>query len=252
MTCRDSARRSTVPLLLFCGLLAACDEKKEAPSTPEAAAPPPQTATPPPAPTPPLVTVDSKAVMVTGDKVDLSAGDASGRLAALLATRPKVEGEVLELDALRDATMANVAAAIGGIKAAKAKGARVKTARRDQTLGELEVDFDHPAASACSAVAMIGKDSAILVWSAGGGTAVRFSHGMAGPDLTLGTEGLRKLAARCDSNVWYLAADASVKWGLAFDLATVAAGAGDAGPGIRAKHAVVLLKPPVPGRKVAE
>lgn len=252
MTCRPHG--STVLLLVFGLLAAACDEDKVAPKeTPaEASAPAPATAAPPPAPKPPLVTVDDKAAMVTGEKVDFAMGDASGRLAALLASMPKVEGEVLELDALRDAKMSNVTSAIAGIKAAKARGVRIKTARRDQSLSELEMDFDHPASPACAAVAMVRKDNAVLVWRAGGGTAVRFTHGMAGPDLTLGTAGLRKLAAGCDASVWYLAADGAVKWGLAFDLAMVAAEGDDAGPAMRPKHAIVLLKAPVPGRKIAE
>jgi hypothetical protein len=198
------------------------------------------------------LTVDDTSVVVSGDKVDFAGPDAKGRLAALLGTKPLVAGETLEVDALRDTSMPHFGAVMDALREAKVKGAKVKTAMRDRTLGELAVAVERPPVSSCAAVATIAKDDAILVWPYGGGTALRYAKGMAGPDMTLGSEGLRKLANACESSIYFISADDSLKWGMAFDLAMAAPGGRDGGVAFRPTSAVVLAKAPVPGRKVSE
>lgn len=241
------------PHLLILALAAApaCEEKTApAPAPPvSATASAAASAAPPPAQKPPFLSVDEKACYVGGDKIDVSAGDAKARVAAALATKPKVEGEVLELQALRDVKFPKVAALVDGARAAKAKGMTVKTSRRDQTMGELELRFEHAPLAACSAVASIGKDNAINVWPAGGGAGDRYSKGMAGPDMTRGVGGVVKQAAACESSAWAVGADESVTWGLVFDLATQAMGAFDGGKPMHATQLDVVVDV-VPGRKV--
>ncbi len=247
--------RSRKAALVACMLVAiACDDKKTednpAASASASVAVTPS-ATPPPAPArPPLLSLDDSAVTVQGDKIDFT-GDAKGKLTAALLGNPRVAHEMIELQAIRDAKVARVQIVISAIKAAKAKGVTLKTATRElSTLGQIDIVFDHAPAPACSVVGLVGKDSSIMVWSIGGGTAQRFTRGMAGPDLTLGSAGMRKAAASCDSNFYFVAGDDSVKWGLVFDLA-LAALTGDAGT-MRAVQAVVLTETPVAGRKVAD
>ena len=240
-------------LALLVLLVVACEDKHpvEPPKEAGPAATAVVSAAPPPS-KPPLVTVDDISVVVSGDRVDFAGPDAKGRLAALIAAKPLVAGETLEVDVLRDTTMPHVEIVTAALREAKAKGATVKTARRDRTLGELAVLFDHPPVASCAAVATIAKDDAVLVWPFGGGTALRYAHGMAGPDITLGSEGLRKLANACESSIYFVSADDSIKWGMVFDLAVAAHGTADAGAGFRPSSAVVLGKAPVPGRKVSE
>jgi hypothetical protein len=227
-------------------VLGACDEKQSANAAASASAtvaPPPPP--PPPPEKPPIVFVEDAQITVSGEKIDLS-GDVKGKLVAVLGAKPKVAGETLEIQALRDAKYARVAAAVAAVRDAKAKGAIVKTALRDNALGELPLDLGAPAA--CAPVGMIAKDSAILVWPAGGGTATRFTHGMAGPDMTLGSDGMRKVGASCDGNAFVVAADPEVKWGLVFDLA-IAAKSSEAGAP-KQTVGIVPADPPTPGKKL--
>ncbi|CAN5462100.1 hypothetical protein BH09MYX1_BH09MYX1_42810 [soil metagenome] len=236
-----------IVLLGLLTLAVACDDKDTAKGTQPSAqtattvAPPP----PPPPAKPPIVFVEDAATSVSGERIDPS-GDAKGRLVAILASKPKVAGETIEVQALRDVKFPRVAAVIAALREAKASGAVIKTALRDNSLGELTIDFAPPIA--CSPVGMIAKDSAILVWPAGGGTATRFTHGMAGPDMTLGSDGMRKLGATCDSNLFAIAGDESVKWGLVYDLA-ISTRSNEAGIA-KQTVAVVPADPPVPGRKL--
>ncbi|HEY1956074.1 MAG TPA: hypothetical protein VGH28_10680 [Polyangiaceae bacterium] len=195
----------------------------------------------PEAPRPPVVTIDDAAFEVAGDKVNFG-GDAKGRIVGLLASKPLVAGQTLEVDALRDTTMAHFSIAVDALREAKVKDATVKTAKRDRTVGTLHVVFEHAPAPACAPVAMVAKDNAILVWPRSGAVAQRYTHGFAGPDITLGSAELIKETNACGGSIDYVAGDDSIKWGVVFDLATAG----------NATSTIVVTKPPVPGRKVTE
>jgi hypothetical protein len=204
---------------------------------------------PPPQPKPPVVTVDDSSFVVAGDKVDFAgAGDAKGRITGMLANKPLVTGQTLEVDALRDVTMAHFTLAMDALHDAKVKGLTVKTAQRDRTMGSLDVATDHGAVPPCAAVGMVAKDNAILTWPYSGATAQRFSRGFAGPDITLGSGALRTLGNACDASVYFVAGDDTIKWGVVFDLALAAKSGGSFKP----TAVVVLTKTPTPGRKVTE
>ena len=238
----------------FALLGSACDEKT-APVTVDASPVVSATASAssaPEPPKPPVVTLDDSAFVVAGDRVEFpktgSGGDVAGRIAGLVSSKPLVTGQTLEVDALRDTTMAHFAIAIEALRQAKARSLTVKTAKRDRTMGTLNVTLDHANAPPCTAVGMIDKNNAILVWPASGAVAQRFTHGFAGPDITLGSAALAKLAGECGAPFYFVAGDETIKWGVVFDLA-VATSQTNA---FRPTSAAVLTKTPVPGRKVTD
>jgi hypothetical protein len=221
----------------------------------EAAAAPPVTSSsaprPPPIPMAPAITVDDSACTINGEEVLFMAADARERIAAMLTGKPLVEGKVVTFDAARESKTPRIAAVVYALRKAKAKGAAVHTPMRDRTIGELALPFAHAAAADCTPVAMISKDGSIAVWGASGGVAQRFVKGFAGPDLTLGTEGLKRASQSCaSSSVWVLGADDNITWGLTFDLAMRARGDGEGGAPLHATEAVLANEAPVPGRKV--
>jgi len=240
-------------ILLFVPVvLLGCDQKQTA-ATGDAAAATSATTTAsvaPEPPKPPLVTVDDTAFVVAGDRVEFGkgGGDVAGRISGLLSSKPLVADQTLEVDALRDTTMAHMAIAIDALRQSKAKSLTVKTAKRDRTMGTLAVTLAHPPAPSCAAVGMIGKDNSIMVWPYGGAVAQRFTHGFAGPDITLGSAAFAKLANECTAPWDFVAGEDSIKWGVVFDLALAAAQTA----GMHATSTVVLTKTPVAGRKINE
>ncbi len=215
-------------------------------------APPPASSTPAPSvdkPTKPQLAVDDTAAFVAGERFDLAQPDPKGRLVAALSTRP-VAGETITLEAARDAKTPKVAIVMGALAAAKAKSVLVRTRKRDGVTAEIPFVL-LPKREGCSAVGYIAKDGAINAWTAGGTTAARFTRGMAGPDLTRGSEGVRKLIASCDSPSWTIATDDNVTWGLAIDLVLSVSNPDDGGTPPKAKD-VSLAAKATPGQKVAD
>jgi hypothetical protein len=230
---------------------AACDPNEATkPAQPEASTPPPPPPKPPAPPTAPTIVVDEASCTIDGEVVSFGAADAAGRIAAVLAGKPFVEGEVVSFDASRDTRTPKIAAVVQALKKLKAKAAVVKTAKRDSTMGQLQLAIEHPAIADCSATGMVNKDGSIAVWPASGGGAKRFTRGFAGPDMTLGSQAVQKLSSGCDSAVWLLAADDTLPWALPYDLALAAIGT--EGGAMRAGVTVLLAAPPVAGRKVSE
>ncbi len=239
-------------------VFAACDkEPSKLDQIVEAAAapppPPPLVSAPlaPPTPMAPAITVDETACTINGEEVLFMAPDAKARILALLSGKPLVQGEVVAFDAAREAKTPRIEAVADALSKAKAKGARVRTPMRDTSIGELLLTFAHGSPAGCAPVAMVARDGSIEVWSSGGGTAQKFVRGFAGPDLTLGTEGLRKASAACSSPVWLLGADDSIPWGLTFDLAMRARLDTEGGAALRAPQVSLLTQAPVAGRRVA-
>lgn len=219
-------RLATALALALASTLAACDDKakdgtssaKEGASAAAVSAKPSaQAPKEEPAPTQTTISLDDVALTVNGDRVPFEGPDAKGRIAAALAGKPKIAGEKVPVAVLRAAKTPKVVLVAAALKEAKAAGVLVRAQKRDNSMSELELSWEAPPP--CSAVASIGKDVAISVWTVGGTTAKRFAKGMAGPDLTLGSEGFRKGVNACESGIAILAADDSVTWGLVFDLA---------------------------------
>lgn len=234
---------------------AACDDKTPLPKgssasgtpTAETTASAPAPAPTPTAPTKPQLAVDDTAAFVAGERLEMAAPDPKGRIAGSLTGKP-VEGETIVLNAARDAKLPKILAVFGALLAKKAKAVLVHTPQRDRSAAEVVFVLDAKA-EGCATVGYIAKDSAIATWPSSGATAERFTHGMAGPDLTRGSEGIRKRVLACDSPIWFAAADDNVTWGVVFDLVLAVMRPDDAGLP-KARGVALLTKTPVPGRKV--
>lgn len=237
----------SVAACALCVGLGGCDEKPAPkPTAATSASAPPAPPPAPEAPAAPVLSMDDKALSVSGTTVPFDAPDVPGRLAAALSGKPKVAGEPVSLAVVRSAKAPKVAQVVAALRGAKAAAVVVKAQKRDGGMGELTVAW--PSAPPCTAVAYLGKDVSISVWTAGGTVAKRFAKGMAGPDMTLGSEGLRKVAGACESPVALLAADESVTFGLLFDLALATRESEDAR--VAGLKFGLPAEAPVPGRKV--
>lgn len=248
---RSRALRLGVGAIATVAALAACDKEapKGAPASSSAAAP---ATTPAPAPTPtgptkPQLAVDDTAAFVAGERLELAGPDPKGRIGGAL-TGKLVEGETLVLNAARDAKLPRLVAMLSALDAKKAKAVEIHTPLRDRSPAEI-VFVLGAKPEGCSPVGFIAKDSAITTWPVSGATAERFTHGMAGPDLTRGSEGIRKRLLACESNTWFVSADDNVTWGLVFDLAYSVMHPDDGGLP-KPRSVALLTKTPVPGRKV--
>ena len=253
-------RLMRMPLASVLLALVACDKepaKRDDPAaataTPTATAAPTATAPTKPQQSPvatprtPQLAIDDTAVFIAGERMDVAAPDLKGRIVAALSGKP-VEGETLVLNAARDTKLPKVTSVFAALIAKKVKGVEVHTPQRDRSAAEI-VFVTNAKPSDCSVACYIAKDSAITTWPVSGATADRFTHGMAGPDLTRGSEGIRKRLLACESSVWFLSADENVTWGLAFDLANAVMHPEDAGLP-KARSVSLLVRTPVSGRKV--
>lgn len=231
--------------------LVACDKGPDAdPSAAEVGPPTAPLATPPPpppepAPQAPEIIVDRSTVSIGGDKVATGEPALADKVGVFVRGRPMIEGHTVDVVAMRNAKPSQVAAVLAALRAANATGVEVKTEARDNTTQKLPISFV-PTLPDCAVVVWIAKDAAIDVWSAGGGRAKRIIRGLAGPDVTLGTDAVRAQWAGCGASVIALGGEDTMTWGLVFDLGTSALQA----PGSRASSAV-LVSGAVPGRKIA-
>ncbi len=207
------------------------------------------TASTPAAPTKPQLAIDDTSAFVAGDRIDLTKPDPRGRLMGALGDKP-IAGETVVLNAARETKLPRMTTLFSVLVAKKVRGVEVHTARRDKSTAEVTFVTNMKPAD-CSPVGYIAKDNAISVWPASGATAERFSHGMAGPDITRGSEGLRKRLVACDAPVWFLSADENITWGVLFDLELAATGNEDGGTPLgRPRSPALLVKTAVPGRKI--
>jgi hypothetical protein len=239
------ARLTAGMMLLACGLALGCDDKEAAkPAPPEAAAPPPTASAPPEPPRAPDIVVDATNVSVGQDRIAVGEPGLPDKVAVFVTGRPMIEGQTVSVVVMRNAKPSGPLAVLSALRKAKAAGAIIHTDGRDGTTQSLPVAFTSTAPD-CAAVAWIAKDAAIDVWPAGGGTAKRVIKGLAGPDMTLGGEAVRKQTSACGASQLFVGSDEGLTWGLEFDLATQAI----AVPGSHVS-AVVLVGDAVPGRKL--
>jgi hypothetical protein len=228
----------------------ACDTPSNSSSPGTVASQPtttPTPSTPPAAPEPPQapdIIIDNSNVSVGSNRLATGEPALADKLAVFLTDRPMIAGQTVHFVALRNAHPSNVAAIVTALKKAKATGAVVATEARDGTTQKLPLSFTGSVAD-CTTVAWIGKDASIDVWPAGGGTAKRLGKGLAGPDMTLGTEAMRKQWTGCSAPELVVGAEDVMPWGLVFDLAT----AGTQAAGVHPSQAVLATNV-VPGRKL--
>lgn len=226
----------------------ACDksssEGDNAPSEPSAAPPAPAPAPTPEAPRAPEIIVDRSTVSVGTEHVATGEPALVEKVGALVTGQPAIAGHTAELVAMRNAKPTQVVAVLGALRAAQAGGAKVKTAARDDTTQALPISFASSVPD-CTVAMWIAKDGVIDVWPAGGGAAKRVARGLAGPDVTLGTDAVRAVWAGCGAPAIVVGAEDTMTWGLVFDLATTVLKA----PGSRASSAILITNA-TPGHKV--
>jgi hypothetical protein len=235
-------------LLLAAGLafcVGGCDDKPAKSEAPEAAATAAPTASAPPEPPrAPDIVVDASNISVGQDRIATGEPGLPDKVAVFVTGRPMIEGQTVSLVVLRNAKPSGPLAVLYALRKAKAAAAIVRTDGRDGSTQSLPISFASSAPD-CATVAWIAKDAAIDVWPAGGGTARRIIKGLAGPDMTLGGEAVRKQMSACASSQIFVGSDEGLTWGLVFDLATGALTA----PGSHVSSAV-LVADAVPGRKL--
>ena len=233
--------------LVCLALAPACDEPRSQGSAPEAAPPTATVSTPPAAPDPPRapdIVIDGTNVSVGTNRLATGELGLADKIAVFLTGRPMVEGNAVSFVAMRNAKPSQVAAVVTALRKAKAASAVVSTEARDGTTQKVPLAFTTGVAD-CTTVAWIAKDSAIDVWPVGGGTAQRIIKGLAGPDMTLGTEAMRKQWTGCGATELVVGSDDVMTWGLVFDLATAGIQASGTHPSV-----AVLVTDVVPGRKL--
>jgi hypothetical protein len=232
--------------LLIGGAVVACDKEPSKGDSTEATRAPSATATPvpPEPPRAPDIVIDAGSVSIGNDHVATGEPGLADKIAVFVTGRPMIEGHVVDFVAMRNAKPSHVVALVAALRKAKATSAVAKSEARDGTTQKLPVSFTTTLAD-CTTVAWIARDAAIDVWPAGGATAKRIIKGLAGPDMTLGSEAVRKQATSCTAPELVIGADDVLTWGLVFDLATTAVQA----PGARVSTAVLVTNA-VPGRKV--
>ncbi len=207
--------------------------------------PPAATAPPPPEPpTAPEIIIDNSNVSVGSDRVPAADPGLADKVSVFVTGRPAIAGASIDIVAMRNSRPSQVVAVVVALRRAKASGVNVKTEARDGTTQKLSLSFPAGVPD-CATVAWIAKDAAIDVWPAGGGTAKRIAKGMAGPDMTLGTEAVRRQTNACSTSPLIVGAEERFPWGLVFDLATMSMQL----PGTRSSG-VVLVTNAVPGRKL--
>jgi hypothetical protein len=245
-----SRPRPIVRLVLAATLVFAnaCDnESTKADTPPDAGHAPPLVTTIAARPEPPKapdIIVDATRVAIGNERIPAGEPGLADKVAVFVTGRPAIEGQVVDFVAMRNAKPSHVAAVASALRRARATGVNVKTEARDGSTQKLPLSFTTSVAD-CATVAWIAKDVAIDVWPAGGGTAKRVIKGMAGPDMTLGTEAVEKQASVCGAPELVVGSDDRLTWGLVFDLATMSLRA----PGTRMSTAVLVTNA-VPGRKL--
>lgn len=225
--------------------LNACDDKPAGTPPPEAAvtaAPTPSA--PPEPPRAPEIVVDASNISVGQDRIATGEPGLPDKVAVFVTGRPMIEGQTVSMVVMRSAKPSGPLAVLYALRKAKAAAAVIRTDGRDGTTQALPISFPASAPD-CATVAWIAKDAAIDVWPAGGGTAKRIVRGLAGPDMTLGGDAVRKQMSACSSSQIFVGSDEGLTWGLVFDLATGALTA----PGSHVSSAV-LVPDAVPGRKL--
>jgi biopolymer transport protein ExbD len=245
-------RRVAIGLLAVSTWGLGCDDKPAVPKPQETPAAATTTAPAPKPPPDPLadLTVDELGPFLQTHRVDMAAKDAEEKLKAIVGGLP-VKQKVVPLSATRNAKTQYVGAVARALGEAGALEIDVKTPDRTgaQTVLKLVPQQVVSASTPdCSVVAMVKKDNTSAVWHLKGGTAAKFSKGLAGPDMSMTYDGMKEQMAPCSSTSWFLAGEENVIWGLVFDLGQIVA---KADPPPKATSAVFLDEAPIAGRPVA-
>jgi biopolymer transport protein ExbD len=241
-------RRTGIAVLAV--LLFACENKASEPQAPAVSAEPTVAAKPPPDPLAGL-SVDDLGLLLKNERIDMTAKDAPARLKAAVAKLP-VKHNTVPITAARSAVAQSVASLVDALGEAGASRVDVKTVTRTGEKTDVLKIFPEQVRSTelpdCAVVGMIRKDNSIAIWHMRGGTALKYTKGLAGPDISAALVGLTDQTKRCQTSSWALTGESEVLWGFVFDLGDAVA---TAVPPLHVTDAVLLNEPPVAGRPVA-
>jgi len=196
--------------------------------------------------------VDDLGPFLQSERIDMAAKDAAERLRSVVWKLP-VKQKVVPVSATRSAKAQHVAALVHALGQAGAAQVDVKTpVRTEATMAVLKLIPEQLAAASvpdCAVVGLIKKDNSTAVWHVRGGTALKFTKGLAGPDISATVVGLQDQMKikTCPALHWLLTGEENVMWGFVFDLGMAVA---TTSPPPRAANAVLLREAPVAGRAV--
>jgi hypothetical protein len=231
--------------------VAACDDEQQ-PAKPEADTPvaTASTAKPPAPPRMPEVTLHTKAVQMGMDELVLTAPSFDVSLINLLKKYPVAEPDIITFNIDRKVKTPLATKVFYALIDAGAKSIEVRTKPRGSFPDKLvitpqtKLGGDVPA---CTLVGTIMANLGATFWRVRGGTAKRYTKGMAGPDLSAMHEVMFKEGQTCNSTLFLFSAEDDVDWGHAFDIAT-SVKAHD--PPYPIDKFVLLREDPVPGKPI--
>lgn len=250
--------RTLAPLSLIAwGALAVavgCDDGKSKEKLVEKVAGPSASNTePPPPPKPPPdrvpdILVDNQGLYMGGERVNLQALDGPKKLQELVA-RFTLDGKTVAVAALRSARTPDVSAVVAALSARNVAEILLRTEDRAKKNVSIKLTPENKLGKLpdCTVVASLLKERTTASWVIRGGTANKYPRGMAGPDMSLTLEGITRQINGCASTAFLFSGDASVEWGLTFDLGNLVA---SAQPPLKVTTFALLKEAPVAGRAV--
>lgn len=229
----------------------ACDEEKKPADVVKPAATPSATATAEAPRRMPEVSLHPKGVNVGIDELSLSAPSFNVSFNSLLKKYPVEQPDTVIFNVDRKVTTPVATKIFYALVDAGAKQIEVRTKPRgtfpDKLIISSEKDVDD-SIPGCTYVGMVLENFGAAFWRKQGGTAKRYSKGMAGPDLSAMHEIMHKEAQSCNSKVFLFSAADEIEWGHAYD---IAASVKAADPPYDSINKYVLLRDdPVPGKPV--
>jgi biopolymer transport protein ExbD len=246
---------SLCALVTLCALgFLGCETKPSRnPFDPPATAtkPAPKVTEPPKPQGPPELKVDSHGPKVGWTLLIIDKPEGRQKFTAEIQNnRQHFEGQEVTVSVDRAAQSPHVVAMLDELYAVKASHIKIATSTRAEFPPALEFVPQQRLkdVASCSVVMMILKDRSTAVWKLSGGTASRRGKGLAGPDLSMTGETIKRYAKHCDeSSTMFVSGAEDVEWGLVFDLA----GSAQRIEGVKWSKLVLLREPPVAGRPVS-
>jgi hypothetical protein len=193
---------------------------------------------------------DDKGVTINGDRPKFRGEARDKHLKQLVKKHVKAAEGTVRMVALRKASTSEVAMTVHEFFKEGVEKITISTLDRSRKQLDLELTPESKAKSVsdCSVIIKVLKDRSTASWAIkGGGAAKRYPKGMAGPDMTLTLDGVRKQLNKCETDTMVFAGDEEVEWGLTFDLPIAARGVS---PSLELKHFVLSSTKPVSGQKV--
>ena len=240
--------RWRLAIVLAAVTLVGCEDKKESaapvpkPSAPSVTAEPAK----PPVDRPIVVMIDAEGTQVGGDR---ASGPEGPRKMRELVARLELKGKTPTVVASRTAKAVDVMGAVAALAAAGATEVTLRTPDRSKKDATRAMVPDTKAGKLadCTVAAIVQKDRTTASWPIRGGVATKYAKGMAGPDLSMTLEGLRRQVGGCSSSAMVLAGDEGVEWGLVFDISDRVVAAD---PPLKIGTWVLAREPLVAGRAV--